>query len=106
MVMNCSHGRWRMSKGGESGWRVLGRRFPREIFLEGSLIDWSAPMEPWDKVAESRTVPDVAMVMGREGWALASMRRVMLRRKGSDSEGGEERERVGDEVERDKVRSA
>lgn len=56
-------------------------------------------------MAGSRTVPDVAMVMGREGWALASMRRVMLRRKGSDLE-GEERERVGDEVERDKVRRA
>lgn len=46
MVMNCSHGRWRMSKGGESGWRMLGRRFPREIFLEGSCVDWRAPMEP------------------------------------------------------------
>lgn len=104
--MNCSHGRWRMSKG-ESGWRMFGRRDPREILLDGSLVDWSAPMEPWDKVAGSRTVPDVAMVMGRESWALASRRRVMLRRKGSDSEEEEEeREMVGDEVERVKVRSA
>lgn len=64
-------------------------------------------MEPWDKVAGSRTVPEVAMVMGRESWALASRRRVMLRRKGSDSEEEEEeREMVGDEVERVKVRSA
>lgn len=102
--MNCSHGRWRMSRGA-SGWRMLGRRFPREIFLEGSLVDWSAPMEPSDMVAGSRTLPDVAMVMGREGWALSSTLRVMLRRKGSPSE-GEERERVGDEVERVKVRSA
>lgn len=85
---------------------MLGRRFPREIFFAGSLVDCSAPMEPWDKVEGSRTVSDVAMVMGREGCALASMRRVMLRRKGSSSEGEEERERVGDEVERVKVRSA
>lgn len=69
-------------------------------------MDCSAPMEPWDKVAGSSTVSDVAMVMGREGCALASMRRVMLRRKGSSSEREEERERVGDEVERLKVRSA
>ena len=101
--MNCSHGRWRMSKG-ESGCWVFGRKFPREIFLDGSLVDWSAPMEPWDKVVGSRTVSNVTMVMGREGWALPSRRRVMLRRKGSDSE--EEREMVGDEVERAKVRSA
>lgn len=40
----------------------------------------------------SRTVSDVAMVMGREGWALPSRGRVMLRRKGSDSEEEEERE--------------
>lgn len=69
-------------------------------------MDCSAPMEPWDKVAGSSTVSDVAMVMGREGCALASMRRVMFRRKGSSSEGEGERERVGDEVERVKVRSA
>lgn len=84
---------------------MLGRRFPREIFLDGSVVDISAPIDPWDIVAGSRTVSDVAMVMGREGWALASMRRLILRRNGSDSE-GEERERVGDEVERVKVRSA
>lgn len=42
--------------------------YPREILLDGSLVDWSAPMEPWDKVAGSRTVPDVAMVMGQESW--------------------------------------
>lgn len=95
-----------MSKGGELGRRVLGRRFPREIFLEGSLVDWRAPMEPWDMVVGSRTVPDVAIVMGREACALASRRRVMFRRKGSDSEGEEEREIVRDEVERIKVRSA
>lgn len=56
-------------------------------------------------MAGSRTVPDVAMVIGRDGSALASRRRVILRRKGSDPE-GEERETVGDEVERVKVRSA
>lgn len=69
-------------------------------------MDCSAPMEPWDKVAGSSTVSDVAMVMAREGCALASMRRVMFRRKGPLSEGEGERERVGDEVERAKVRSA
>lgn len=69
-------------------------------------MDCSAPMEPWDKVAGSSTVSDVAMVMGREGCALASMRREMFSRKGSSSGGAGERERVGDEVERVKVRSA
>lgn len=103
--MKCSHGRWRMSKG-ELGWQMCGQRHQREIFLDGSLVDWSAPMEPWDKVAGSRTVSDVAMVMGRECWPLAFRRRVMLRRKGSDSEEEEEMEMVGDEVERVKVRSA
>ena len=85
---------------------MLGRRFPREIFLLGSLVDCSAPIEPWDKVAGSKTVSDVAMVIGRVGCALASMRIVMFRRKGSSSGGEGERERVGDEVERLKVRSA
>ena len=72
----------------------------------GSLVDCSAPMEPWDKVAGSKTVSDVAMVIGRVGCALASMRRVMFKRKRSSSGGEGERERVGDEVERLRVRSA
>lgn len=68
-------------------------------------------MEPWDRVAGSRTVPDARMVIGREGWVLASRRRVMFRRKGSSAFSSlllewEERERVGDEVVRDKVRRA
>ena len=35
-------------------------------------------MEPWDRMVESRTVPDARMVMGREEWALVSRRRVMF----------------------------
>lgn len=64
-------------------------------------------MEPWDRVVGSRTVPDARMMMGREEWALVSRRRVMFGRKGSSfSLEWEERERVGDEVVRDKVRRA
>lgn len=56
-------------------------------------------------MVESRTVPDARMVMGREEWALVSRRRVMFRRKESSfSLESEDRERVGDEVVRDKVR--
>lgn len=52
-------------------------------------------------------MPDARMVMGREEWALVSRRRVMFGRKGSSfSLESEERERVGDEVVRDKVRRA
>lgn len=58
----------------------------------------------------SRTVPNARMVIGREGWALAaSRRRVMLRRKGGSSSFSSEsevRDKVGDEVVRDKVRRA
>lgn len=54
----------------------------------------------------SRTVSDVTIVMGREGWALPSRQRAMLRRKGSDSDEEEERDRVGDEIEWVRVRSA
>lgn len=53
-------------------------------------------MKPWDKAVGSRTVSDVTIVIGREGSALCSGRRVLLRRQGSDSAEEEERERVGD----------
>lgn len=82
IVMKSSHSLCLMSGGGGSGWRVLGRRAPSEILFAGSLVYWSAPMEPWDRVVGSRTVPDARMVIGRKAGALASSRRrVMFRRK-------------------------